>query len=83
MGEIWKCKTCGNINMGYVETCGCGGLKEDGIQLNEEKLSVEQSNSKKEERKMWQCPECLKINDRDYAAPFSDGSTESSSKHPK
>lgn len=24
-----------------------------------------------------------KINDRDYAAPFSDGSTESSSKHPK
>lgn len=66
MGEIWKCKTCGNINMGYVETCGCGGLKEDGIQLNEEKLSVEQSNSKKEERKMWQCPECLKINDRDY-----------------
>lgn len=66
MGNVWKCKTCGNINQLYAGTCGCGGLKEDGIQLNEDNLPYERD--KKDEKIKWQCPECLKINGRDYCS---------------
>lgn len=62
----WKCKICEKINMGYVGTCGCGELKENGIQLSEEELKSEQDNKKNKEKKKWQCSDCLRINDRDY-----------------
>lgn len=36
MGNYWKCKNCGKINMDYVGTCACGGLKSDGEAATEE-----------------------------------------------
>lgn len=60
MGNIWKCKTCGKINQEYIGTCGCGGLKEDGILINEENLA---NDSESEKKRKWQCPDCLKINE--------------------
>ena len=60
MGNVWKCKTCGKINQAYVGTCGCGGLKEDGILINEENLV---NDSESEKKRKWQCPDCLKINE--------------------
>lgn len=36
MGTYWKCKNCGKINMDYVGTCACGGLKSDGEAATEE-----------------------------------------------
>lgn len=59
MSGDWKCRKCGKINVEFIGTCECGGLKEDGIQTNEDK---------REEKRKWQCPECLKINDRDYCS---------------
>ena len=60
MGNVWKCKTCGKINQAYVGTCGCGGLKEDGMLKSEEDLKNEQES---ENKRQWQCPDCLKINE--------------------
>lgn len=48
----WKCKICGKINMGYVGTCGCGELKENGIQLSEDELRTEQDNDVSSETQM-------------------------------
>lgn len=48
----WKCKICGKINMGYVGTCGCGELKENGIQLSEEELRTGQDNDVSSEPQM-------------------------------
>lgn len=59
MAGEWECKQCGKINVGFIGTCECGGLREDGIQTN---------LYKREEKRKWQCPECLKINDRDYCS---------------
>lgn len=66
MSGAWKCKKCGKINMRFIGTCKCGEVKKDGIQMNEDKLPDEQE--KKEEKRKWRCPECLKINDRDYCS---------------
>lgn len=68
MAEYWKCKTCGRINYGYVGTCGCGGLKADGIQASEEDYKREQGVKDEEVKKKWQCPNCLKINEGDFCA---------------
>lgn len=68
MAEYWKCKTCGKINYGYVGTCGCGGLKADGIQASEEDYKKEQGVKDEEVKKKWQCPNCLKINEGDFCA---------------
>ena len=59
MGNVWKCNTCGKINPAYVGTCGCGGLKENGILISEEDLKKEMRSDKRQ----WQCPDCLKINE--------------------
>lgn len=66
MSGDWKCRKCGKINVEFIGTCECGGLKEDGIQTDENKIPDEQD--KREEKRKWQCPECFKINDRDFCS---------------
>lgn len=66
MSGDWKCGKCGKINVEFIGTCECGGLKEDGIQTDENKIPDEQD--KREEKRKWQCPECFKINDRDFCS---------------
>ena len=63
MTEYWKCKNCGRVNLGYVGTCGCGGLKADGTQASEEEYK---NNDNRTVKKKWQCPNCLKMNVGDF-----------------
>lgn len=67
MAEYWRCKKCGRVNLGYVGTCGCGGLKADGTQASEEEYKNEQGY-KNHVKKKWQCPNCLKINEGDFCS---------------
>lgn len=73
MAEYWRCKNCGRVNLGYVGTCGCGGLKADGTQASEEDYKNEQgykdeykSQESKPVKKKWKCPNCSKINEGDF-----------------
>lgn len=71
MAEYWRCKKCGRVNLGYVGTCGCGGLKADGTQASEEDYKQEQGFKDIETKtikKKWQCPNCLKINEGDFCS---------------
>lgn len=67
MAEYWRCKKCGRVNLGYVGTCGCGGLKADGTQASEEEYKNEQGY-KNHVKKKWKCPNCLKINEGDFCS---------------
>ena len=57
MGTYWKCKNCGKINMDYVGTCACGGLKSDGEAATEE----EYKNQVPEKDIPQNMPMCLNI----------------------
>ena len=71
MAEYWRFKKCGRVNLGYVGTCGCGGLKADGTQASEEDYKNEQGYKDQESKpvkKKWKCPNCLKINEGDFCS---------------
>lgn len=68
MGTYWKCKNCGKINMDYVGTCACGGLKSDGEAATEEeyKNQVPEKDIPKDNKRKWKCPNCSKVNEGDF-----------------
>jgi len=51
----WRCTNCGQVNAGYVGTCGCGCEKTNNVSMRApEKRSQEPSG--------WKCQRCGKIN---------------------
>ena len=70
MGTYWKCKNCGKINMDYVGTCSCGGLKSDGEAATEEeyKNQMPEKDIPKDNKRKWKCPNCSKVNEGDFCS---------------
>lgn len=70
MGNYWKCKNCGKINMDYVGTCACGGLKSDGEAATEEeyKNQVPEKDIPPNNKRKWKCPNCSRVNQGDFCS---------------
>ena len=70
MGTYWKCKNCGKINMDYVGTCACGGLKSDGEAATEEeyKNQVPEKDIPPNNKRKWKCPNCSRVNQGDFCS---------------